>query len=239
MIADSLGYYYELLSDNLSIYSRYPITQKYLFPDKISTFNFGGVEIDVNGTAVRLFDTWLHYLPDMRLEPLHLSETEILAWDDEGTRDEEIRAILTTIQSFLDQTDSIPIIIGGDFNGHSHLDWTEATKDLYLHNGAVVGWTVSKEMKKYGFIDSFREINPDPVKRLGETWLYDIDEAGDDGLPTRLDRIDYIYYKGSTIKAKSSDSYCAILGDTLQFGGKDFVYTSDHGFVLTTFTISK
>lgn len=43
MVADSLGYDYVLLSDNLCIYSRYPIKKTYLFPDSISTFNFGGV----------------------------------------------------------------------------------------------------------------------------------------------------------------------------------------------------
>lgn len=239
MVADSLGFYYELLSDNLSIYSRYPITKKYTFPKEISTFNFGGVEIDMNGTPVRLFDTWLHYLPDMRIEPVHLSEKEILAWDDDGTRDEEVRAILSTIKPFIDEADSIPVIMGGDFNGHSHLDWTEATKDLYRHGGAVVNWTVSQEMVKHGFIDSFREMNPDPVKRLGETWIYDVSEEGEEEPPTRLDRIDYIYYKGNTIEAISSDSYNAILGETLNFEGKDFIYTSDHGFVVTTFKIKK
>ena len=88
MVADSLGYDYVLLSDNLCIYSRYPIKKTYLFPDSISTFNFGGVEIDMDGTPVRLFDTWLHYLPDMRLVPTEQSEADILAWDDTGTREE-------------------------------------------------------------------------------------------------------------------------------------------------------
>ena len=49
MVADSLGYSYNLISDNLCIYSRYPIIRKYALPTAISTFNFGGVMIDVNG----------------------------------------------------------------------------------------------------------------------------------------------------------------------------------------------
>lgn len=48
----------------------------------------------MDGTPVRLFDTWLHYLPDMRLVPTEQSEADILAWDDAGTRDDEIRRIL-------------------------------------------------------------------------------------------------------------------------------------------------
>ena len=79
-VADSLGYYHRLLSSNLSIYSRYPIVKTYTFPDQISTFNFGGVEILMHGKKVRIFDTWLHYLPDARCVPTEKSEAEILAW---------------------------------------------------------------------------------------------------------------------------------------------------------------
>ena len=65
----------------------------------------------MDGTPVRLFDTWLHYLPDMRLVPTEQSETDILAWDDAGTRDNEIRRILSVLQPMIRQTDSIPMIM--------------------------------------------------------------------------------------------------------------------------------
>ncbi|MDL2255668.1 endonuclease/exonuclease/phosphatase family protein [Parabacteroides sp. OttesenSCG-928-K15] len=235
MIADSLGFYYELLSSNLCIFSRYPITKKYTFPDKIGTFNFGGVEIDMDGRPVNLFDTWLHYLPDMRLAPLHLTEQEVLEWDDAGTRDEEVRNILAVLQPFIAASDSVPLIIGGDFNSHSHLDWTVATKDMFNHQGAVINWTVSKEMEKAGFKDSFRELNPDPVQNIGTSWLYDVGEDAEP--PTRQDRIDFIYYQGNTIQATESEAYNQLLGEPLSFKGEDFFYASDHGFVLTTFSI--
>lgn len=64
------------------------------------------------------------------------------------------------------QTDSIPMIMGGDFNVHSHLDWTDATKDMYHHGGAVVEWTVSKEMQNAGFKDSF----PRNTSRTGKKY---------------------------------------------------------------------
>lgn len=233
-VADSLGYYHRLLSSNLSVYSRYPIVRTYTFPDSIPTFNFGGVEIDMDGQPVRIFDTWLHYLPDMRLVPTDKPEAEILAWDDAGTRDEEIRTILNVLRPFIAEADRVPIIMGGDFNSHSHLDWTAATKDLYRHGGAVVNWTVSRTMEEAGFKDSFREINPDPVKDLGVTWLTDADSLE---TPDRQDRIDYIYYQGKTIQAIASGCYDNRLGETFPFRGKDFFYASDHGFVLTTFEI--
>lgn len=236
MIADSLGYQYNLISSNLCIFSRYPIVEKYAFQDSIGTFNFGGVEIDMDGTPVRLFDTWLHYLPDMRLVPTGKTEEEILAWDDAGTRDEEIRKIIGVLKPMIAESDSIPLIMGGDFNSHSHLDWTEATKNLYNHGGAAVNWTVSKEMEAAGFKDSFREVNPDPVKNIGTTWLTDADSLE---TVNRQDRIDFIYYQGKTIQAVASECYDNILGKTFSFKGDDFFYASDHGFVLTAFKIKK
>lgn len=230
-VADHLGYYHRLLSSNLSVYSRYPILKTYTFPDSIATFNFGGVELDVNGKRVRIFDTWLHYLPDMRLVPTDKTEAEILTWDNEGTRDEEIGRILSVLQPMMSEADSIPIIMGGDFNDHSHLDWTEATKDLYNHGGAVVNWTVSKIMEEAGFKDSFRELHPDPVKELGPTWYWTGDEKN------RQDRIDFIYYKGNKLNAIKSESYNTDLPGYLDFYGEKFFYASDHGFVMTTFSL--
>lgn len=234
MVADSLGYSYNLISDNLCIYSCYPIIRKYAFADSISTFNFGGVMIDVNGKPVRVFDTWLHYLPDMRLVPTDKSEEEILAWEMEGTRDEEIHRILTVLRPLLAETDSIPIIMGGDFNVHSHLDWTEATRNLYHHGGAVVDWPVSIAMEEAGFKDSFREMNPDPVASPGVTWLADADSLETE---CRMDRIDFIYYQGKTIQAIASECYDNSLGKTFTFKGEDFFYPSDHGFVLSKFEL--
>lgn len=119
---------------------------------------------------------------------------------------------------FLAEVDQIPIIMGGDFNIHSHLDWTEATKDLYLHGGAVVNWTVSKTMESAGFKDSFREINPDPVKNIGTTWMTDADSLA---TPNRQDRIDYIYYQGKSLQAVSSQCYDNLLGSLFLFEGKN------------------
>lgn len=234
MVADSLGYQYNLISDNLCIYSRYPITRKYAFPDSISTFFFGGVMIDVDGTPVRLFDTWLHYLPDMRLAPTDKSEEDILAWEREGTREKEIHKILTVLRPMLAQADSIPVIMGGDFNVHSHLDWTEATRDLYNHGGAVVNWPVSTAMQEAGFKDSFREMNTDPATHLGVTWLTDADSLETE---RRMDRIDFIYYQGKTIQVIESECYDNSLGKTFSFKGEDFFYPSDHGFVLSKFEL--
>lgn len=236
-VADSLGYYHRLLSSNLSIYSKYPITETYTFPDSISAFHFGGVMIRKDGHKIRLFNTWLHYLPDCTLVPTGSSSQEIVAWDDKGTRDDEIKMILRQIAPFIQEAKQIPIIMAGDFNGHSHLDWTEAAKNVKYHNGATALWTVSREMQQVGFIDSYRELHPDVTKDIGATWIYGHD-AQNQAKNDYTARIDYIYYQGN-LQAISSNTFVKPLTQTLSYQGKDFFYPSDHGFVTTTFIVQK
>ncbi len=238
LISDSTGLDYHLISSNLCIYSRFPISKKLAFTDSISSFNFGGVEIMAfDSIPIAVFDTWLHYLPDTRLAPTHLPEDSVLAWENRGSRDDEVFKIVNSIQSYISNSENIPVLLGGDLNSHSHLDWTETTKDTFNHGGAVVNWTVSKALTEAGFTDSYREINPDPLKQLGKTWISGMDKNGEFGY-SKEDRIDYIYYKGNKLKPIKSESYTCPPGDTLLFRGKKIMYPSDHGFVLTTFEIN-
>lgn len=235
-ISEQTGMDYELLSSNLCIFSSYPIVRKYEFPESISTFNFGGVELLVGDSIpVLFFDTWLHYLPDTRLAPVDKGEEAILAWENEGSRDDEIYAIMDVLKPFFEKAGQVPLILGGDLNSHSHLDWVESTKDMHNHGGAVVNWTVSSTLYDNGFKDAFREINPDPVKNYGRTWI----SGWEDGrqVYTKVDRIDYCYYQGESLKPVDSESYTAIPGDTLVYRGKEIMYPSDHGFVVTTFRL--
>lgn len=59
---------------------------------------------------------------------------------------------------------SMPVIIGGDFNSCSHLDWTH--KAAPIHFGYIAEeLPVSRYMLDKGFRDTFREINPDELER--------------------------------------------------------------------------
>lgn len=62
-----------------------------------------------------------------------------------------------------------PIIISGDFNSYSHLDWTEKTSDLHFGYGAVP-FPTSKFMIEKGYKDSFRELKPDEKGNQGGTF---------------------------------------------------------------------
>ena len=110
------------------------------------------------------------------------------------------------------------VIITGDFNDASHLDWTEKTKDLMNHNGAVVPWNSTLLLEKNGYIDSYRKLYPNERTHYGVTWPVvptgfldsDVDfkmiapfgfikakTTSWTPLADDRDRLDYIFYKGN------------------------------------------
>lgn len=74
-------------------------------------------------------------------------------------RDESIRLVIEDAT----KSDADFVILGGDFNEPSHLDWTEETKGLWDHNGAVVDWVCSKLLYEAGFRDAYRVKYPNPI----------------------------------------------------------------------------
>lgn len=219
-IADALGYYLYLISSNLSIISRYPFTETY---NLSQSFNSGAAQVQLsNGKRVNLVCLWLDYRPSLLSNGLDnekgMSKKEFLA-EDNKRRGSEIRLILSDIQQQIKLRDSIPLIIGGDFNSGSHLDWIEKTRSL--HRGYTMPWPVSIAMQQAGFRDSFREIHPDPLKTPGTTFS--------DLFPMWVkDRIDYIYYTGKALQAIESE---VINTHPIRF-------PSDHAAVSTVFRIS-
>lgn len=222
----------EAPDENLCIFFKeeYELLKKEHHP--YSTFHFISCVIDVAGTPVRLADIWIDYLPDTTLVPTEKSEAEIRAWErEEGDRISQVSSILRLLKGAIADSDEIPLIVGGDFNSHSHLDWTEATANLvpYGHGGKTVQWEVSSRMEEAGFIDSFREIHPDPATNYGVTWLSDSQPC----------RIDYLYYQGKKIRAIESQSYNhPVQTEGFEYNGKEYLFPSDHGFVFTTFKIN-
>jgi exonuclease III len=215
--------------ENLCIFSKYPILKKEF--RTISSFNFISAVVDVQGTPVRVCDLWIDYKPDCAKVPVELTETEILDWENnEGDRISTLKRILKSLDKDIENSNTIPLIVGGDFNSNSHLDWVESTANipLYGHNGKTVKWEVSSLMVDAGFTDSWREIYPDPSTNYGETWLSEEQTC----------RIDYLYYQGSKIKALKSETVAVGYGKDFTYREKNLMFPSDHGFVLTTFKIN-
>ncbi len=222
IIADSLGYYFYLISSNLSIMSRYPIenTIKLFKP-----FYSGGALLDLgDGHKTAFFDIWLSYTPDECELFKGKSVVKEFIKKETETRRKEIKIILNEIQSYIDNADNVPVFVVGDFNSGSHLDWTEQTKEQ--HFGLVMDWGTSHTMLDSGFKDSFREMNPDPIKDPGFTWSPLINHATPNQNCVR-DRIDFIYYKGKKVLPYRSRS----IEDHPVF------WPSDHGSVVSWFYI--
>ncbi|WP_316837773.1 endonuclease/exonuclease/phosphatase family protein [Pedobacter nutrimenti] len=190
-IADSLGYYFYLISSNLSIMSRYPIAETIR---EFHPSNFGGVKLTLGpNRKLVYFNTWLNYLPDVDASIREKNESpEQLVADEGATRHAEIKQILEKIDPYLKNADNLPVIMAGDFNMGSHLDWISETKAI--HYNRKVEWPESKEMLKAGFSDSYRELHINPLLDPGLTW--GVRAATTTGLYGVRDRIDFIYYKG-------------------------------------------
>ncbi|SMC57839.1 endonuclease/exonuclease/phosphatase family protein [Pedobacter nyackensis] len=224
VIADSLGYYFYLISSNLSVMSRYPITETIR---EFRPFNFGGLKLALSpDKKLVYFNTWLNYLPDVDagIRVANKSAEELIK-DEAATRHGEIKEILKRIDPYLKNSDNMPVIIGGDFNMGSHLDWTEATKAIHFNR--VVEWPESKEMLNAGFSDSFRQLHINPLLDPGLTW--GMRAATTTDLYGVRDRIDFIYYKGkdlNPIESKVIDYHRVM-------------FPSDHAAVMTIFQLKK
>ena len=212
-------------SVNLSIYSKYDFGKRI---DTKFPFYLGGIEIPINGKTIRFFTNWFHYLPwDNEPEKMGKTVEQLLEWEQTESRHKMIQKVLPYLKKFAAETDSIPMIFGGDMNSLSHLDWTKKTKKM--HNNFIVPWKATKILDDLGLIDSYRKENPNPKTHPGITW----DKRG------RNDshRIDYIFYKGKSIKSIKSKSYIAYFNEPITLNNKEIIYPSDHGIVVTTFKL--
>jgi len=210
LIADALGYYFYLASANISVISRFPIEKTWIVYHDLRV---GVTTLRLSEQQrINLASLWIHYLPDWRNDSRApgVTSQKLIAGEGE-TRHKEIETILERMAHEINATEQIPLIIGGDFNSPSHRDWVPATADW--HNGLTVEWPVSRVMHDAGFIDSFRLIHPS------------LDHSAPTMTAEELTRrIDYIYYKGSSLKAIDSDMHFKYKG----------IWPSDHPAVTTT-----
>lgn len=214
-LAKELGFHIHSRGTNVSLLSRYKVITDVSVND---AFNCVGAVIELpEGNRVVCYSIWLPYAEDIWVEKLR-KQVDVPKWlaACEPSR-KKLEAIQTEIESKLKSSeyDSLPLIVAGDFNSMSHLDYASSAIDQYQ---AEVDWPTSHVLIDHGYRDTYRECNPKVDRRIDRTWSprFPLQEQ---------DRIDFIYVRGRKLRAIESTN---IDKHAIQF-------PSDHAAVLTRF----
>lgn len=145
------------------------------------------------------------------------------------------------------------VIMGGDFNEPSTLDWTRRTARLFDHNGVVLRWGSTQALKEAGFVDAYRHQHPNPVSHPGFTWPASNPNAAVSVLTwapeaDERDRIDYVFHHPDA-RLKLTDALVVGPRETIvrnqrvvesgkdQFLLADAPWPTDHKGVLASYTV--
>jgi hypothetical protein len=256
-------YYGDNSDTDVGIISKYPITEQcVLYPLDDDSGSVLKAEIWVKNKRVIIYSVHLDYknyacyLPRGydgitwgKMKSPITDVAMIEKMNKDSKRDEEINCVISDAAWL----DSDLIIIGGDFNEPSYLDWREDTRNFWDHRGVVIDWDCSILLEKASFTDSYRLKYPNPVTHPGFTfpsdnpsvpvnqlaWAPDADER---------DRIDYIYFKSSG-KSKLVDvvilgpNSSIIRGQRCKETSKDKfilpknIWPTDHKAIVATFKL--
>ena len=264
----AIGHYYyggHVNGSDASIISKYPITSSGpLLNSAVSLFN-----VDINGKTIVVAASHLDYTyyacylprgyncagsapytgwdqigsPD----PHPVTDLNVISAQNLGSqRDEQINAFLNSVSN-----ETRPIVLMGDFNEPSFLDWTINQANLFSHNGVVYQWNTTRSLREHNFTDAFRKIYPDEVLNPGITWPSFATGIGTTSWTPKSDdrdRIDYIFYKGTGVEVVNAaiigpkGSYAKGLLSTANTENDNFIadtmpWPSDHKGVFSTITI--
>lgn len=240
-LGQALGWSYFQGTGSVAVISRYPIVERY---GEISAS--GGVRINVNGnrrlslspTEINVWSVHLGYTPygpyDFCFD--NMTKEEVLEREAQSGRTPQITAILEGVQAQLRNAKRVPVVLAGDFNAPSHLDWVPA---LAQKNCGVdsFDWPTSTLPTARGLIDSFRVANPDPVAVQATTWspLYPR-HNGDSGREEPQDRIDFVYHTRERLRVLGSKAM--VVGNPRPYPKHaDNEWTTDHAAVLTHYRL--
>ncbi len=223
-LAEMTGFFRFTQGGN-EIHSRYPLGE--------STKSRRGVRIEVPGTdGVWMFNTHLRPMP---YQPYQLAripygngnpfiETEEEAIAEAGrARGGELNALLADLEPSI--TSGKPVLLTGDFNEPSHLDWSATAAEAGCCK-IPVRWPTSFRLARKGLADAYRAVYPDPVTHPGHTWTPS---------PSKedvMDRIDVVYARG--FKARKA----AVIGESEERADIVFdPFPSDHRAVVAQFDL--
>lgn len=239
--------YYSFRSYDTGLLSRYPIADSLtVFPENGDHGSIYRLLTEKDGRKIAVYTAHLDYLNDAYYDargydgstwkerPLPTSVEEILELNVRSQRDDATLRFIE--QAKKDMASGYTVILGGDFNEPSHRDWTEATANLYDHNGFVVPWTVTTLLEEAGMVDTYRTLYPNVLTHPGFTYPSDVPGMAPEKVTwapkaDERDRIDYIWVSpgveiedavifgpknsvayGKVVEGKTSDRFIEPLG---------------------------
>ncbi|MEV5968417.1 HAD-IA family hydrolase [Streptomyces sp. NPDC051921] len=223
-LAEALGWHHHHAGENLGILSRHPIVARLGDPD-VGFYGAAGTRVLVDGEhEVDVWTAHLHPTPYGPYEAAFdgLRDAELIAHED--VRLAQMRDTLQRIAK--EAGEDRPVVLVGDFNAASHLDWPD------------VAWPVTKSAEEAGLRDSYREARPDPVRDPGHTWspVHPVhpEEGERAGRPEPQDRIDYVLHNARGLRVL--DSRTLVTGTPAPWPDVAAnAWPSDHAAVVTTF----
>ena len=258
--------YFSFYADDSGIVSKYPIIlSTSVYPEKVDTGSIYKAIIKVGEAKIAIYSSHLDYthyacyLPRgysgntwKKIDKPVTNLDSILANTLSSKRFEEITTVIADAEKEFKNGNSV--IISGDFNEPSHLDWVKTNKNRCDHNGMIVPWPVSTLLAKTGYVDSYRQIFPNPLTHPGFTYPADNPDADISKLTwapeaDERERIDFIYFKlkkaitlkkvaiigpkGCIVKSKREEEHTH--DNFILPAG---IWPSDHKAVLATFEIT-
>ncbi len=194
VISGALKFHFHPRGTNVSILSRFSVVEDISVFDE---FKCVGAILELpDGKRIAFYSIWLPY------------NTEI--WEA-GTRDttnpqsmlDACKASATDLEKICAAIDNrlsdpkyenVPVIIAGDFNSMSHLDYADVARNQH---GVTINWPTSHVLIDAGFRDSYRETNPVIARANDRTWSPRFPDQ-------ERDRIDFIYYRTNDWQAVES-----------------------------------
>ncbi|KAI9172694.1 exonuclease III [Paramyrothecium foliicola] len=237
VLSDALGWYHWASAGGgrTAILSRYPFAATY---SHVGVSVAARVALDGSRQQINVWNAHLTAYPYGPYEACHERKTvqQILASESSSGRTGQITAIVDAMGSHIAAKNTVPVLLLGDFNAPSHLDWTSALQSKNC-GYANIQWPTSRIPTDAGLIDSYRVGNSDPASAQGNTWspIFPFSD-GTSGRPEPQDRIDYIYQAGI---GQVSGSRTYMLGKPSPVPGHaNNEWTSDHAAVLTQFRLN-
>lgn len=222
-LAAILGWHHLAQPDRTAILSRHPINGP--------IGDLGAVIELPGGTRVHFFNVhYLHapYQPYQLLgipyEDGRFINTEAEAIEEAKlARGAETDQLVEALSPLLAQRAFI--VVTGDFNEPSHLDWTRRAVRRKLVP-IPVRWPATAALADLGFTDAYRAVHRNETRRPGHTWT---PTTAPDDPADRHDRIDFVLVAGHARVVSAQ-----LIGESPQFA--DIVvtpYPSDHRAIVS------